>query len=111
VEILATVMNVTSLLLGAMLFALCVPVNVSAGPPYITDDPEPVEYQHWEVYLASIFTKQPDSWTTTAPCVEVNYGLVPDAQLHTILPMTLYQPSGAAPITLVRYTSRRDSTK
>ena len=21
-----------------------------AGPPYITDDPEPVEYQHWEVY-------------------------------------------------------------
>ena len=24
-----------------------------AGPPFTTDDPEPVEYQHWEVYLAS----------------------------------------------------------
>ena len=26
-------------------------VPALAGPPYITDDPEPVDYQHWEVYL------------------------------------------------------------
>jgi hypothetical protein len=67
-----------------------------AGPPYITDDPEPVEYQHWEVYFASIFAKQPDAWTSTAPHVEVNYGVVPDVQLHTILPMTLYAPADGA---------------
>lgn len=67
-----------------------------AGPPYITDDPEPVEYQHWEVYLASIFAKQPDAWTSTAPHVEVNYGVVPDVQLHTILPLTLYAPADGA---------------
>ena len=67
-----------------------------AGPPYITDDPEPVEYQHWEVYFASIFAKQPDAWTSTAPHVEVNYGAIPDVQLHTILPMTLYAPADSA---------------
>ena len=22
-----------------------------AGPPFVTDDPEPVEYRHWEIYL------------------------------------------------------------
>jgi hypothetical protein len=89
-------LNGPTLLLGMMLLALSVPANVCAGPPYITDDPEPVEYQHWEVYLASIFTKQPDAWTSTAPHVEVNYGVVPDVQLHTILPMTLYAPADGA---------------
>ena len=64
-----------------------------AGPPYITDDPEPVEYQHWEVYFASIFAKQPDSWTSTAPHLEVNYGPIPNVQLHMIAPLTLYVPS------------------
>ena len=28
--------------------------RAQAGPPYITDDPEPVEYQHWEFYVASL---------------------------------------------------------
>jgi hypothetical protein len=31
--------------------------EVTAGPPYLADDPEPVEYRHWEFYLASLFTK------------------------------------------------------
>ncbi len=26
--------------------------RVSAGPPFLTDDPEPVEYKHWEFYIA-----------------------------------------------------------
>jgi hypothetical protein len=59
-----------------------------AGPPYVTDDPEPVEYQHWEVYLASIVSRDAGAWSGTAPHVEVNYGAVPNLQLHTILPMS-----------------------
>jgi hypothetical protein len=82
--------------LAVVVFLLSFPVFAFAGPPYITDDREPVEYQHWEVYLASIFTKQPDAWTGTTPHVEVNYGVVPDVQLHTILPMTLYAPADGA---------------
>ena len=79
-----------------MLVVIGVPNGVQCGPPYITDDPEPVEYQHWEVYLASIFTKQPEAWTATAPHLEVNYGAAPNLQLHTILPMTLYAPPQGA---------------
>jgi hypothetical protein len=82
--------------LGVLVLILNIPVTIFAGPPYITDDPEPVEYRHWEVYLASIFTKQPEAWTATAPHLEVNYGALPNLQLHTILPMTLYAPAQGA---------------
>ena len=79
--------------LAVVVFILSFPVIAFAGPPYITDDPEPVEYQHWEVYLGSLFTKQPDAWTSTAPHLEVNYGPLPNVQLHMIAPLALYAPS------------------
>jgi hypothetical protein len=25
-----------------------------AGPPFLTDDPEPVDYQHWEAYIFTL---------------------------------------------------------
>jgi hypothetical protein len=86
----------TALPFAFILLALIRPPKAFAGPPYITDDPVPVEFQHWELYLASIFSKQPDAWTSTAPHIEVNYGVVPDVQLHTILPLTLYVPADGA---------------
>jgi hypothetical protein len=79
--------------LAVVVFVLSFPVTAFAGPPYITDDPEPVEYQHWEVYLASIFTKQSDTWTSTAPHLEVNYGPLPNVQLHLIAPLVFYAPN------------------
>jgi len=82
--------------LAAVLFILSFPVIASAGPPYITDDPEPVEYQHWEVYVASLFTKQPDAWTSTAPHLEVNYGPLQNLQVHVIAPLALYAPNKGA---------------
>ncbi len=74
----------------AILFAtaLC----ASAGPPFVTDDPEPVEYQHWEVYVASMHSKIGGDWSGTAPHVEVNYGAVPDLQLHVIAPLAYDSP-------------------
>jgi len=45
-------MSGKTVLLGAVLFALYAPLSVFAGPPYITDDQERVEYQHWEVNFA-----------------------------------------------------------
>jgi hypothetical protein len=65
-----------------------------AGPPFVTDDPEPVEYQHWEVYIASIDAHDRDGTTGTAPHVEVNYGVVPNVQLHLITPMAYAHPAG-----------------
>jgi hypothetical protein len=64
-----------------------------AGPPYITDDPEPVEYRHWEVYLATLPDHERDGWTSTAPHLEVNYGAVSNLQLHVIAPLTYSAPA------------------
>ena len=33
---------------------LILTVQTFAGPPFLTDDPEPVDYQHWEFYLFGI---------------------------------------------------------
>ncbi len=61
-----------------------------AGPPYDTDDPQPVDYQHWEVYCSSIGQRVDGIYTGTAPHIEVNYGAVPNLQLHVIAPMAFY---------------------
>jgi hypothetical protein len=58
-----------------------------AGPPFFTDDPVPVDYKHWEYYISSVSTFQPGAWTGTSPHFEVNYGLVPNVQVHLLLPM------------------------
>jgi hypothetical protein len=66
----------------------------SAGPPYTTDDPEPVAHRHWELYLASQHFRDRDGWAGTAPHAEVNYGVVPDVQLHVIAPLAYSAPDG-----------------
>lgn len=58
-----------------------------AGPPFNTDDPETVEFRHWEYYISSINTSQFSVWSGTAPHFEVNYGLVPDVQVHLLMPV------------------------
>ena len=67
--------------------------TVLAGPPFLTDDPEPVEYRHWEVYLASQHAKDKDGWSGTAPHFEVNYGALPNLQLHLIAPLAYVKPN------------------
>jgi len=67
-----------------------------AGPPFVTDDPEPVEYQHWEVYLGSQYQHASDGASGTLPHVEVNYGAMPNLQLHLIAPVAFDAPAGAS---------------
>ena len=66
--------------------------NLYGGPPFITDDPEPVDYQHWEFYIASQDSKLGGDWSGTAPHFELNYGVVPDVQLHLIAPLAYDAP-------------------
>jgi hypothetical protein len=53
----------TGRVLATLVIVILPALNSSkAGPPFLTDDPEPVEYRHWEVYVASqlasvLFTK------------------------------------------------------
>src|SRR5208337_898704 len=84
-----------ALVLVALCFALpFVPFSALAGPPFRTDDPEPVEYKNWEIYLASQYQNERGAVSATAPHLEVNYGIAPNFQLHAILPMQYVKPAG-----------------
>lgn len=80
-------------LLLAVLLAL--PASCGfAGPPFITDDPEPVDFQHWEVYISSLTLRNPIQSMGTMPHVEVNNGVAPNVQLHIIVPYQFNRPAG-----------------
>ena len=64
------------------IFTLTGALPALAGPPFLTDDPEPVDYQHWEFYIASQHTETGDGWSGTAPHIELNYGVVTLSLIH-----------------------------
>ena len=65
-----------------------------AGPPFRTDDPEPVAPGHAEFYLAALGTRTPEALTLAAPMLEFNYGALPDLQLHVVAPLAQVKPTG-----------------
>lgn len=69
------------------------PLEAWAGPPFLTDDPQTVEFQHWELYVASVDFKTAGGWVGDGPHVEINYGVVPNVQLHIIAPVAYDAPS------------------
>jgi len=84
-----------ALVLVGLCFALpFVPISALAGPPFWTDDPEPVEYKNWEIYVASLYQNNRGGVSSTAPHFEANYGIAPDFQLHVIAPMEYAKPAG-----------------
>ena len=72
---------------------LLVSATGHAGPPYVTDDPEPVEPGHWEFYLATQHSITRTAASGTAPHIEVNYGALPGLQLHVIAPLAYAHPN------------------
>jgi hypothetical protein len=65
-----------------------------AGPPFRTDDPEPVDYQHFELYMFSQGSKTANGWSGFLPAFEGNYGALPNLQLHVIIPQGYTAPDG-----------------
>ncbi len=65
-----------------------------AGPPFRTDDPEPVEYKHWEFYIGNTYSNDKDGVSGTAPHFEANYGVAPNVQLHLLAPLAYNEPRG-----------------
>jgi len=68
-----------------------------AGPPFLTDDPEPVDVKHWEFYAASQWAAERHAAAGTLPHIEVNYGALPGLQLHAIVPAAFAWTRGNAP--------------
>lgn len=83
-----------ALLVAAVLVAAAVApaARVRAGPPFVTDDPEPVDHRHFEVYLASQLAHEPSGWSGTTPHLEVNYGPLPDVQISAAVPLAFDAP-------------------
>lgn len=69
--------------------------GIVPGPPYATDDPEPVEYHHWEAYVASQYFHDQAGIEGTLPHFEVNYGAAPNMQIHLIAPYAYSQADGS----------------
>src|SRR3954468_5332342 len=65
-----------------------------ADPPFRTDDPEPVDFQHFEINLFSVGTKTADGWTGILPGLEVNYGALPNLQLSVVVGQGYAAPVG-----------------
>lgn len=70
------------------------PSGLLAGPPFLTDDPEPVEYGHWEInnYSSSVFAN--GASFTVAPGSDINYGILPEVQAHVNVALAASTTSG-----------------
>lgn len=70
------------------LSALATPTLAWAGPPFMTDDPEPTEAGHWEVYGPLIELEGKGKDYEGAVAAELNYGAAPDLQLTLEVPLS-----------------------
>ena len=82
--------------LSAVFRIICtfLPAIALAGPPFVTDDPEPVEYKHGEAYLAIQYKHDRDQDSSTLPHLEINYGVLPNLQIHLIAPLVYVKLEG-----------------
>jgi hypothetical protein len=63
-----------------------------AGPPYLSDDPEPTDYKHYEIYTFSNGTATQDG-RSGAMGIDFNYGAAPNLQLTATLPAGFESPT------------------
>src|SRR5881398_3876418 len=63
------------------------------GPPYQTDDPEPTDRRHWEIY-SFINVDGRHSDFEGAGGLDINYGAAKDLQLTATLPIAFEHASG-----------------
>lgn len=67
-----------------------------AGPPFLTDDPVPVELQHNEFYVFGSLDHADGASAITGPAIEYNRGIAPDTQFHIVLPYAWNVPPHGA---------------
>ena len=60
--------------------------GVQAGPPFVTDDPEPPPPGGWEINVPFILEHTPGTTEMDAPLFDLNYGL-PNMQLKAEFPI------------------------
>jgi Putative MetA-pathway of phenol degradation len=64
-----------------------------AGPPFVTDDPEPPPSGAWEINVPFILEHTPGETEMDAPLFDLNYGL-PSIQLKLEIPVAIVHQGG-----------------
>jgi hypothetical protein len=67
---------------------LLMPCAGVAGPPFLTDDPEPTATGHWEIYAPLVEGAGKGSQYDGSVGAELNYGAAPNLQLTLGLPIS-----------------------
>jgi hypothetical protein len=80
---------------ATILFFLAWAVALHAGPPFLTDDPDPVDLNHWEFYTFGQGERTENANYISGPAFEFNYGVAPNTQLHLVTPEANISTPGA----------------
>lgn len=78
---------ISQLNLSLVVLSLAAATPAWAGPPFLTDDPEPTETGHWEIYAPLLESEGSGANFEGAAGVEINYGAAPDVQITVGLPV------------------------
>ena len=79
-------MRVASVIVAAALALGASSQPALAGPPFVTDDPAPTDFGHWEIYNFAIGVHTPGD-TAGEAGFDLNYGAAKDMQLTLVLPL------------------------
>ncbi|QQO19140.1 transporter [Bradyrhizobium diazoefficiens] len=66
-----------------------------AGPPFVSDDPEPTDYKHFEIYTFNS-GQAASGGLSGASGIDFNYGAAPDLQLTATVPFGFDRPAGGS---------------
>lgn len=83
---------ISKVALAAMALLFVVVSAVKAGPPFQTDDPEPVDFRHYEFYAFGNVDGTGVEMDTAGPAIEFNWGVLPNVQIHLVIPAAAIFP-------------------
>lgn len=71
---------------------LCAFAAAKAGPPFVSDDPQPTDYGHFEIYAFGQGSGAQDGIGSSLG-IDFNYGALPNLQLTVVLPIEVESPA------------------
>jgi Putative MetA-pathway of phenol degradation len=80
-------------LAGLSIILVGLGTQVYAGPPFLNDDPVPLDAKSSEFYIFSTYDKTADAKDMAIPAFEYNYGLTSNIMLHSVIPFINSQPN------------------
>ena len=80
-------------IVAAICFLAIAATAAHAGPPFQSDDPEPVDFRHYEFYVFGATDGTGVEMDAVGPAVEFNWGILPNTQFHIVIPAAAIFPA------------------